>query len=149
MTVRLRAAGPGDAEFAYRVREAAFRSYVEQLGPWDEAGQRRDHERRFAEQEFLVVERDGRRVGIVALQMRPDGLRLNQLMIHPDHQGRGTGAAVMEVLFARADTAGLPVRLRVLRVNPRAATFYGRLGFRVVGGDVTHQWMERDAAGTG
>ncbi|MFC1525924.1 hypothetical protein ACFL6X_03825 [Candidatus Latescibacterota bacterium] len=34
--IRFRAATPDDSEFAYRVKEAAFRHYVEQVKVWDE-----------------------------------------------------------------------------------------------------------------
>jgi RimJ/RimL family protein N-acetyltransferase len=36
----------------------------------------------------------------------------------------------------------LPVRLRVLKVNPRALAFYRRLGFTCTGETETHDLME-------
>ncbi len=47
--------------------------------------------------------------------------------------------------IARAEEArglGRPVRLRVLKVNPRARAFYERLGFRRTGETDTHDLME-------
>ncbi len=38
-----------DSAFAYRVKEAAFRGYVEQVKEWGETDQRAQHVRRFAE----------------------------------------------------------------------------------------------------
>jgi GNAT superfamily N-acetyltransferase len=53
-----------------------------------------------------------------------------QLFILPAHQGQGVGRHLVENLIAEAAHAGLPIRLRVLRVNP-ARLFYEKLGFVV------------------
>ena len=50
-----RRAGPDDREFAYSVRKAAFKEYVEQVEGWDEDEQRQLHERRFGAQDFRVI----------------------------------------------------------------------------------------------
>ena len=55
MSVYLVPAIPGDSEFAYRVKKAAFKPYVDQIGDWDEAEQRHLHEERFRSQKFRVI----------------------------------------------------------------------------------------------
>lgn len=62
----LRKANPNDSEFAYYVRSAAFREYVEKLDGWDEDEQRQLHERRFGAQGFRVITVAGTDVGIMA-----------------------------------------------------------------------------------
>lgn len=138
----LRRAAPGDSEFAYRVRQAAHRPYVERSGGWDEGRERKLHERRFAEQEFRVIALNGIDVGIVALATDADCLRVNQLLVLPEYQGRGVGRRCMLLIQDEARRLGVPVRLRVLKVNPRALAFYVRLGFRPDGQSATHHLTE-------
>ena len=48
----------------------------------------------------------------------------------------------MRRIMVEAPQLGLPVRLRVLKVNPRARTFYQKLGFADVGETEKHGLME-------
>ena len=139
----LRPAGAADSEYVLGVREAAFRPYLEPEPGWDEAEERREHERRFREQEFYVVEWEGEPAGFAALVTADDCLRLNQLCIPPAHQGRGIGGACLQRLLERARGLGLPVRLRSMKVNPRALAFWERHGFRRTGESATHYLLER------
>ena len=147
--LRLRKATPADSEFAYQTKKAAFREYVEAVWGWEEEEQRRLHERRFAAQEFRVIEVAGVAVGILAVVRQPDCLKVNQVFLLPAYQGRGIGAACMAQVIEDADAAGLPVRLQVLRANPRAVAFYERLGFAIAGETETHVLMERAAEQAG
>ncbi len=144
--VRFRDATSADREFVYRVKEAAFREYVEQVGGWDDAEQRRLHEERFRAQRFriVVVGAEGADVdvGFIAGGVEPDCVRVNQLFVLPEHQGGGVGRMCMELAMDEARGLGLPVRLRVLKVNPRALAFYDRLGFYPIGETDTHDLME-------
>jgi ribosomal protein S18 acetylase RimI-like enzyme len=138
----LRSATPDDREFAYRVKKAALREYVEQIWGWNEAEQRRLHERRFAAQEFRVIRLGGTDVGTMGVVVAPDCLRLNGLFILPEYQGRGIGRRCMALLMEEARQLGLPVRLQVLKINQRALAFYERLGFTRAGETGTHDLME-------
>jgi len=141
--MNLRQATAADSEFAFETKRAASRSYVEMVSGWDEADQRRMHERRFAEQQYRVIQVSGTDVGILATVRKPDCIKVNQLFVLPEYQGRGIGKACMTQVLADAEKGGLPVRLRVLKVNPRAAAFYRALGFRETGYTDTHTEMER------
>jgi ribosomal protein S18 acetylase RimI-like enzyme len=138
----LRKASAHDSEFAYRARRAAFRQYVEQAGGWDEDEQRRLHEARFGAQDFRVVNVAGTDVGIVALVRQPDCVKVNQLLLLPEYQGNDIGRRCMLLVMDEARRLELPVRLRVLKVNPRALAFYERLGFRRAGETDTHDLLE-------
>ena len=143
MEMNLRPATAADSEFAYQTKKAAFRTYAEMVCGWDEAEQRKIHERRFSEQDFRIVQVGGIDVGILALAREADCVKINQLFILPKYQGKGIGGHCMEELIADARRDRLPVRLKVLRVNTRAACFYRRLGFAEVGESPTHLMMER------
>ena len=65
-----------------------------------------------------------------------------QLFLLPEHQGRQIGRRCMLLIMEEARQLGLPVRLRVMKVNPRALAFYERLGFTCTGETDTHDLME-------
>jgi GNAT superfamily N-acetyltransferase len=140
--VTLRAANATDSEFAYSTKKSAFRVYVEQVWGWDEDEQRRLHADRYAGQDFRIIAVDGTDVGVVATATTPDCVKLNQLYLLPEHQGKGIGRRFMSLLMAEARSRGLPIRLAVLKVNPRARSFYERLGFVRSGETATHDLME-------
>ena len=129
----LRKAGPNDSEFAYFAKRAAVREYVEKVEGWDEDEQRRLHERRFGAQDFRVINAAGADVGIMAVVVVPDCVKVNQLFLLPS----------MLLIMEEARQLGVPVRLRVMKVNPRALAFYRRLGFGRTGETDTHDLMER------
>lgn len=145
MSVSLRTVTAQDSEFAYRVKKAALSEYVRQVWGWDENEQQRLHERRFASQDFKVIVEAGADVGILALSHEPDCLKVNQLLLLPEFQGKGIGTACMRQVLDDAARRGLPVRLQVLKVNGRAIAFYRRLGFVDTGEDDTHIQMEKPA----
>jgi ribosomal protein S18 acetylase RimI-like enzyme len=140
--LNLRKATTSDSEFAYRTKKAAFRQYVELVWGWDEEQQRQLHERRFAAQKFSVIQLSGVDVGIMAIVREPDCVKLNQLLILPEHQSKGIGAACTMQVIEDAAASELPVRLQVLKVNRRAIAFFQRLGFESIGESDTHVLME-------
>ena len=141
----LKKARPEDSEFAYFVKRAAFREYVEQVWGWDEKEQRKLHEQRFRAQDFRVINLAGTDIGIIAMVVAPDCVRLNQLFLLPEHQGKGIGRECMLMIMEEAHRLGLPVRLRILKVNPRALSFFQQLGFIRTGETDTHDLMEKNS----
>ena len=141
--LRLRKATADDSEFAYRTKRAAFREYVEKVWGWDKEEQRQLHERRFASQDFWVINLAGTDIGIMSVVVAPDCVKLNQLFLLPEHQGKGIGHECMLLIMEEARRLGLPVRLRVLKVNPRALAFFQRTGFLRTGETDTHYLMEK------
>ncbi len=141
--LRLRKATADDCEFAYRTKKAAFREYVEKVWGWDEDEQRELHQQRFNAQDFRVISLDGKDVGIMAVLLQGDCLKLNQLFLVPGHQGKGIGRECMLRIMGEALELGLPLRLSVLKANPRALAFYRRLGFVRTGETDTHILMEK------
>lgn len=141
--LHLRKTGQDDKDFAYRVKRAAFKAYVEQVWGWDEATQRKFHDRRFETQDFFVIESNGTDVGVLSMSVEPDCVHVHELYVLPEHQGQGVGGESMSIVIEAGNELGLPLRLRVLRVNPRAAAFYRRLGFAITGRTDTHVMMQR------
>ena len=138
----LRKAGPSDSQFAFLAKRAAFREYVEKLWGWDEAEQLQLHQQRFGTQDFRIVNVSGMDVGVMALVVEANGLKVNQLFILPEHQGKGIGQMCMLLIMKEAQQLALPVGLQVLKVNSRALAFYQRLGFVYIGETETHILLE-------
>jgi GNAT superfamily N-acetyltransferase len=141
--LRLRKATADDSEFAYLTKKAAFREYVKQVWGWDEDEQWQIHEQRFGTQDFRVINLAGTDIGIMSVVVAPDCVKLNQLFLLPKHQGKGIGRECVLLIMEEARGLGLPVRLRVLKVNPRALAFFQRLGFLRTGETDTHYLMEK------
>lgn len=138
-----RPASARDSDFAYQVKKAAFREYVEKVWGWDEEEQRQLHEKRFIPNLVQVLQVSGIEVGVLCVAREPHCVNVRQLFILPEHQGRGIGKACMLRLIREAEAWGLPIRLQVFKVNCRALAFYKRLGFGLVGDTPTHTQMER------
>ena len=143
LSVDRRPVTPADFELVYRIKCAAMRPYVEATWGWDEEDQRRLHARRFhvGETEFLLV--DGESVGVLYVKREPHAIVLVSLLLHPDWQSRGIGSRMLDALSGEARRTGVPIRLRVLRVNERARALYERHGFRVTETTDTHHHMIR------
>jgi ribosomal protein S18 acetylase RimI-like enzyme len=129
--IALREATPGDYDFAQRVHHGAMRPYVEPLFGWDEAFQGKRFREKFSAQGACVILRGGAECGWVQIVEGEDAVYLSQLFILAEHQGRGTGSAVLTGLLARWRPGGKAVRLGVLKNNP-ARRLYERFGFKVV-----------------
>ena len=140
---KLRKASLDDEEFAYQVKRKGLKQYVDQVWGWNEDLQRQLHTRRFREQDFRIVELDGKDVGIISVAVKPDCLFVYQLYLLPEHQGRGIGRKCMLAVMEQGQGLGLPIRLRVMKVNARAVTFYKRVGFEITDVTDTHFLMQR------
>lgn len=141
--ISLRETTETDSNRVYRLKKAALSHYVEkQYGSWDEAEQRDYHIAQFACDELKIIIVDQRAVGFVSAVSESDCMRVNQLIIHPKHQGQGIGEHCMALIKHEASRKELPVRLQVMKANPRAMTFYERVGFVLAGETETHYKME-------
>ncbi|MFF3775343.1 GNAT family N-acetyltransferase [Streptomyces sp. NPDC002232] len=126
----LRPGRPEDVEPMAELRAEAMRSDLERLGRYDEHRVRRRLREGFSPAHTSVIELDGAFAGCVTV--RPyedgDGLYLEHFYLAAETRGRGLGTAVLRALLGRADAAGAPVRLVVLR-GSAARRLYEREGF--------------------
>ena len=143
--VKLRKAGATDSEFVFTVKKAAFREYVAQIWGWDDTYQRNLHNRRFASQDIRIIQFHGTDVGFLSASNTSDALKVDQLYILPEYQGKGIGATCMKCIIDDANREQKPVTLQVLKINTRATAFYQKLGFIIVDENATHFQMKRDA----
>lgn len=141
--LKIRKARATDSGFVFVVKKAAFREYVEQIWGWDEVYQKELHNRRFASQDLRIIQFNGTDVGFLSTSSTPDALKVDQIYILPEYQGRGIGAACMRGIIDDANLERKPVTLQVLRINNRATAFYQRLGFTIVDENSTHFQMKK------
>lgn len=155
MNIQLRDAAPSDSEFVFHVTREAIGPYVELTSGWDDERERERHGERWRRHRYRVIVTGGADAGYVATAVYeqptgdyPRSLYLHQLMVLPPFQSRGIGAACLGRVQAEARDIQLPLRLRVLRVNPRALAFYLAHGGQVVAESESHlslEWPLEDA----
>jgi len=77
-----------------------------------------------------MAESGGELVGFLLARRWPDRVGyIDLLAVHPDHQRRGLGSALLRAAFARFAAAGLrEAQLGVASDNPRAVALYERAG---------------------
>ena len=139
----IRKARTSDSEFIFTVKKAAYREYVEQVWGWDDNYQRERHSREFTSHNFHIIQFCGTDVGFFITSSTSDTLKVNQIFILPEYQGRGIGSACMTRIIDNANLEQRVVVLQVLKVNTRGIALYKRLGFTIVGEDSVYFQMEK------
>lgn len=81
-------------------------------------------------------------VGLLKLRQSPEEWEIIQIQLSPMLHGKGFGRVILEQIIAEALTAGVSLKLSVLKENP-AKRLYERLGFAVVGEDAHEFYMRR------
>ena len=146
MTVKdylmLRRATADDTEFAFRVLKETMREYaVATWGTWWEEESRRETVEQVISGRTEIIELNGSAVGIQLVERTRTHMQLVQLYIAKEFQRRGLGTQLLKRLLVEAEESNLPIRLRVLTVNP-AQRLYERLGFVVVEKTPERYFME-------
>jgi GNAT superfamily N-acetyltransferase len=143
--ISLRVATSTDATFAYGVLERTMREYaISTWGIWLEEQARESIDREVADGNTRIIEFHSTPAGILRVERSSTHFQLEQLYIQPEYQRSGVGSAVIRLVLAEAAESGLPVELRVLRVNP-AKEFYEHHGFSVFA-ETPERWYMRSAA---
>ena len=137
----LRPATPGDFALIKSIHHTALRDVVTQVWGWDEAKQDQLFTESFDHSRCSLIRCEERDIGLLEIVEKPGELFLSNILILPEHQGRGVGTRILLDLMERAAGRGVPVVLSVLRPN-RAKRLYERLGFRVVAEDEVRFFMQ-------
>ena len=120
-----------DLEHLVAVRIAAMRESLERIGRFDPQRARERFASSFDPACTQHIVAQGNRVGFVVIKPQDDGWLLDHLYILPEAQGLGLGAAVLQDVLARADAAGVAVRVGAL-AQSASNHFYQRHGFVLV-----------------
>lgn len=112
--------------------ERAYSRYVQRIGrrpaPMDD-----DYEERVREGEVFVADEEGLLAGLIVLVPRGDHLRIENVAVEPDRQGRGVGRALLEHAEQYARERSLAeVRLYTNVAMVENLALYPRLGYTEV-----------------
>jgi ribosomal protein S18 acetylase RimI-like enzyme len=142
MEFTFRAASEEDYLWLWALKRETMRPYVEQMwGGWDDASQEAFFRRNFIPANVRVIVAAGEDVGLLHVEREAQALFLANLQISPAFQNHGLGSAVVRRVMEEARTAGLPLRLQVLKSNQPARRLYERLGFEVTEEGHMHDQM--------
>jgi GNAT superfamily N-acetyltransferase len=140
--VSLRPAHDGDRNFAYDVKKAAMRIYIEPIWGWDEDFQLNFHRSdwEIRRPEIIMLANHG--IGTMEIVRSENGFHLGEFYLYPEYQRQGIGLHLLQRLLQEADRAKLPIQLEVIKINP-VQSLYLRCGFVIAGETKTHYLMQR------
>jgi ribosomal protein S18 acetylase RimI-like enzyme len=145
-TFRLRQASADDAPLFYSVIDRTMREFIiNTWGTWNEERVQREANEDSRSPNAQVVEIDNISVGVFSVERYPTHIQLEQIYLLPEYQRMGIGTALLKTLISEAEQLEIPVRLRVMAVNP-AKSFYERLGFVVTKVTSEFLFMEKTIA---
>ena len=152
--ITLRPVKAADERFLLRVY-AGTREQERHVARWEDEewgafvrmqyeAQRRHYQSHFPDAEHRIVLRDGEPVGRIWVLRAEDEIRLLDIAILPEHQGRGIGTHLIRSLQTDARAACVPLRHSVELDNRGARHLYERLGFAAIETHGLHTLMEWD-----
>jgi GNAT superfamily N-acetyltransferase len=117
-----------DAPLFYTVIDKTMRDFIMATwGRWDEARVQRESEKSILP-DSKVIQVGGVNAGVFRAVRYLTHIELEQIYLLPEYQRLGIGSVLIDGLITEASQAQIPIRLRVLVVNP-AKHFYERVGF--------------------
>jgi ribosomal protein S18 acetylase RimI-like enzyme len=129
---KLRPANADDATIFYRVIDQTMREFIlATWGRWDEERVQRESHEKCLDPDSQIIQVDEQSAGVFVAKRYSTHTQLEQIYLLPEYQRLRIGTALLNGLTAEAAQAKIPVRLRVLLVNP-AKNFYERFGFVVI-----------------
>lgn len=117
-----------DADDLVEIRISAMRESLEQIGRFDPLRARERFIVSFVPESTKYVFFDAVKVGFVVVKFTATEMLLDHLYIRLEYQGKGIGTAVLQKVFAEADSRCLPLRVGALRES-RSNHFYQQHGF--------------------
>jgi GNAT superfamily N-acetyltransferase len=145
MPIALRPARADDFDFCARLYFSGMDEIIREL-KLDMALQTANLRERWDVKEVEIITSDGKDVGWMQSSIQDDARFLEQIFIDAPFQRRGIGTGIIHRLIDRANRAGQPVTLGVVKINP-ARRLYQRFGFSITHEDDRKFYMRREADG--
>jgi len=106
--------------------ESLMKPYVEQSHEWDETL----FDKYFEPEKVSIIQVDGKDIGMLTVEHLENHIYLGDIQIDEAYQGKGIGSNILKSLIKKAQQSTLPIKLKVLKVNP-ARNLYERFGFKL------------------
>ena len=127
----LRQASVDDAPLFYDVIDRTMREFiVATWGAWSESRVQEESREDSSSPNAQVILVGNVAVGVLLVERHSTHIQLEQIYLLPEYQRLGIGTALVNSLIAEAEQHKIPIRLRVMAVNP-AKRFYEQFGFVV------------------
>ena len=131
----IRPARPADVPAIAAIARLAYSHYVPRIG-LEPLPMVDDYDRRVADGQAWVLEQDREIVGILVLEEQADDFLLDNVAVHPDHQGQGHGRTLIAFAEAHARSRGWPSIWLYTNVRmTENIALYQALGFVETGRD--------------
>jgi ribosomal protein S18 acetylase RimI-like enzyme len=127
--ITLRPAVATDATRVAALVDAAYGGYVARIGmrpgPMTE-----DHAEVIASRKVTVAEVGGAIVGLLVLAVDDEGFLIENVAVHPSHQGRGLGRTLLETAETAARNEGFgAIHLSTHELMTENLALYARIGY--------------------
>ena len=120
---------PSDASLFYRVIDETMRGLIiATWGAWDEERVQRGAIEFTQSTNGKVIQIGDTAAEILVVDRESTQIWLRQIYLLPENQRKGVGTRLVNDLLMEGTRANVPIRLRVLALNP-ALAFYVKLGF--------------------
>ena len=131
--VTIRPAAQSDFDFLFHLVCITMKDYVAATTGWDEVKEKEIFTRYFdfSSYQISVIVLDGSDIGYLKTDRTDKEIFLANVHVHPDYQNQGVGSRIIESLLVDAARQGVPVSLKVLKVNQAARRLYEKLGFSI------------------
>jgi len=132
----LRDATEADLPFLFKVSTEAMKPVHEALHPGEEFNHETEflkYRKEFDGKKVQIIQYQGRDVGRLRVERRPDSIYVGGIQIFPEFQGKGIGTALFTELVQESEQTNVPITLEVHDVNEGAINFYKKLGFKESG----------------
>lgn len=101
----IRTAQPSDAVAVKRCVEAAYQHYIARMGK-PPGPMLDDYANVIQQHGVFVVEENGEIVGVLVLIQTESGMILDNVAVHPEHQGEGLGRRLLELAESETRSQG-------------------------------------------
>jgi GNAT superfamily N-acetyltransferase len=143
-TFSLRQANADDATLFYDVIDQTMRDFVViTWGAWNEERVQRESYEDSCSPNAQVIQVKDASVGVFVVERCPTHIQLEQIYLLPKYQRMGIGRALLNRLIVEALQSNIPIRLRVMAVNP-AKSFYEQHGFVITEATTEFFSMEKN-----
>jgi ribosomal protein S18 acetylase RimI-like enzyme len=131
VTFTIRQSNADDAPLFYCVIEQTMREFIiATWGRWNESRVLQESREDSISPNAQVIQIGDVAVGVFLVERFLTHIQLEQIYLLPEYQRLGIGSALIHSLIKESSQYQLPIRLRVMAINP-AKKFYEKLDFIV------------------